>query len=233
MQLRRKVSIKWVLALIFLIIICYILFDNAIRPAIFSLAEAKLRGIANHAIINTVQEVLGNNINYSELINIEKNKAGKITTISANTAKINNLSSNTIITLQDKISNIGQQGISIPIGTLIGGQLFTGRGPSIQIKIEPASSVNTHFLTGFEDAGINQTRHKIFLVIDLSMRIIVGNVVKPVEISSQILIADTIIVGEIPQNYLQFYNIRELQNLVPMLLMDDYTKQNAKQSAFP
>ena len=106
---------------------------------------------------SAVQETIGNDINYTDLINLEKDNSGQIVLVSANASMMNRLAADTAMAAQNKISSIGEQGISIPIGTIIGGQLLSGRGPSVRIKFEPVGSVTTDFMTEFEDAGINQT----------------------------------------------------------------------------
>lgn len=216
MRLRIRISKKIVaLFLLAIVIFGYILIDNAVRPTILSMSEARLRAIAVKSMNAAVRETVGNETNYTDLINIEKDQEGNIKLISANAVKMNNLAANTAITAQDKILNIGEQGISIPIGTIIGGQLLTGRGPSINVKIEPVGSVTTDFMTEFEDAGINQTRHKIFLILNASVRIVVGNAAQTVEISSQVLISETIIIGNVPQSFMKFDSKDDMLNLLP------------------
>ncbi len=215
MAYRHKKYRKWILfVLLILVFTGYLLIDNAVRPSILSLTEARLRAIGVKAMNEAVQETIGNGIVYTDLISIEKDNEGKITLISANTSRMNNLAAQTANCAQDKILNIGEQGIGIPIGTVIGGQLLTGRGPSIKVKVEPVGSVVTEFQTEFEDAGINQTRHKIYIVMTATVRIVVGNTSQSVEIASQVLISDTIIIGDVPQNYFKGSE-NELLNLLP------------------
>lgn len=216
MRRRIRISKKWVaIILLVLVVVGYVLIDNAVRPTILSMSEARLRAIAVKAMNDAVRETVGNETSYTDLINIEKDDGGNITLISANAVKMNNLAANTAITAQEKILSIGEQGISIPIGTIIGGQLLTGRGPSINVKIEPVGSVTTDFMTEFEDAGINQTRHKIFLILNASVRIVVGNAAQTVEISSQVLISETIIIGNVPQSFMNFDSKDDMLNLLP------------------
>ncbi len=216
MRLRIKLSKKWIAILLLIIVaVCYILIDNAVRPTILSMSEARLRAIAVKAMNDAVRETIGNEMNYTDIINVVKDDSGNIAMISANAGRMNNLAAVTASTAQDKILNIGEQGINIPIGTIIGGQLLTGRGPAISVRIEPVGSVTTDFMTEFEDAGINQTRHKIFLILNASVRIVVGNSAQTVEISSQVLISETIIIGSVPQSFMQFDSTDGLLNLLP------------------
>ena len=219
---RRKRHLKiWILIfLVVLIAVVYAVIDNAIRPTILSLSEARLRAIAVKAMNEAVRETIGNDISYSDLINIQKDDQGKIVLVNANTVLMNNLAASTAITAQDKILGIGEQGIKIPLGTVIGGQILSGRGPTVEVRVEPVGSVTTDFKTEFEDAGINQTRQKIFIVLNATVRILVGNTAQTVEISSQVLISETIIIGDVPQSYVDVANTDDMLNLLPDSMMN-------------
>lgn len=215
MRLKIKISGKWIAIIILALLIAgYLILDSAITPAILSLSESKLRAVAVKAMNDAVRETIGESgVSYSDLTHIEKDDTGKISLISVNTTLVNELGAKTALAAQDKIMSAGEQGINIPIGTILGGQILTGRGPSIIIKFEPVGSVTTEFSTQFEEAGINQTRHKIFLVLDASVRIMIGSVPQTVEISTQVLVSDTIIIGDVPQSY--FESTSGLLNLLP------------------
>jgi len=216
MKKRKRHFKKWIaFLLLILVAVAYMLIDEAIRPTILSLSEARLRAIAVKAMNEAVRETVGSGVTYTDLINIQKDDEGNITLVSANAVLMNNLAANTAIAAQDKILNIGEQGIKIPIGTILGGQLLSGRGPSVIVRVEPVGSVTTDFLTEFEDAGINQTRHKIYLILNATVRILIGNAAQTVEISSQVLISETIIIGDVPQSFVEVDNTDDLLNLLP------------------
>lgn len=208
MRLKVKIPKKWIIIIILvLLIIGYLMLDSAMRPTILSLSESKLRAIAVKAMNDAVRETIGESgITYSDLTHIEKDDTGKISFIAVNTTLVNELGAETALAAQEKILNAGEQGINIPIGTILGGQFLSGRGPAIVIKFEPLGSVATEFKTEFEEAGINQTRHKIFLVLDSSVRILIGSVSQTVDIKTQVLISDTIIIGDVPQSYFENNN---------------------------
>lgn len=216
---KRHLKAWFALLLLILVTVGYIIIDDAIRPTILSLSEARLRAIAVKAMNEAVRETVGSGVTYTDLINIQKDKEGNIALISANAVLMNNLAANTAIAAQDKILNIGEQGIKIPIGTILGGQLMSGRGPAVVVRVEPVGSVTTDFMTEFEAAGINQTRHKIYLVLNASVRILIGNSSQTVEISSQVLISETIIIGDVPQSYVEVDNTDDLLNLLPDSMM--------------
>lgn len=219
---KRKRRFKIWIAVFFIVLatVGYILIDNSIRPTILSLSEARLRAIAVKAMNEAVRETIGKDISYSDLINIQKDDQGKIVLVSANTVLMNNLAASTAIAAQDKILNIGEQGIKIPLGTVLGGQLLTGRGPIVEVRVEPVGSVTTDFKSEFEAAGINQTRQKIFIVLNATVRILISNTAQTVEISTQVLISETIIIGDVPQSYVDVANNDDMLNLLPDSMVD-------------
>jgi sporulation protein YunB len=216
MRLKVRISKKWIaLIILALLVTAYLIIDSAIRPTILSLSESELRAVAVKAMNDAVRETIGDSgVTYSDLTHIEKDETGKISLISVNTTLVNELGAETALAAQDKIMNAGEQGIFIPIGTILGGQILTGRGPSVVIKFEPVGSVTTELKTQFEEAGINQTRHKIFLILTASVRIMIGSVSQTVSISTQVLISDTIIIGDVPRSYFENNN-GGLLNLLP------------------
>lgn len=218
MKIRLRVPKKWIIIIILLLLVfAYILIDSLIRPTILTLAESKLKAIAVSAMNDAVRNTIGKSgINYSDLINIQKDEAGNISIINANTVLMNELAADTATAAQNNILNVGQQGIEIPVGTVFGGPLLTGRGPSIVVKFEPSGSVTTDIKDELDAAGINQTSHKIYFILTASIRVVLGNISQTVEVSSQVLISETIIVGKVPQTYLQFSGTNGgLLNLLP------------------
>lgn len=229
MKFKKKRNIKWIILLaVLLIISAYIILDSAIRPAVFSLAEIKLKAIASRSVYDAAQKAFASTINYSDLVNIEKDAAGNIMSLSANASNINRLASEVSLSVQGEIASIGEQGIEIPIGTVIGGPLLNGRGPSIIVKEEPIGVVRTEFLTAFESAGINQTRHLIYLAVYVNMKVILANTVKQVDYTSRLLIADTVIVGGIPEQYMELNGPEGMQSLAPMVLIDNFSAESEK-----
>ncbi len=220
MKTRKRHLKRWIaLPALVLIAVAYLIIDNSVRPTILSLSESRLRALAVQAMNESVRENIGSQVSYSDLIEIQKDNEGNIILVNANAAVMNNLAAATAITAQEKIQNLGKQGISIPIGTIIGGQLLSGRGPSIVVQFEPVGSITTNFKTDFEDAGINQTRLKIYLILDTTLRIVVSSTSQTVEISSQVLVSETIIVGDVPQSYVNVDNTDDMLNLLPDSMM--------------
>lgn len=213
-RLRIRIPKKFIIFFILCVLVfAYLMIDSAVKPTIFELTESKLQYFAIKAMNDAVSEIV-KDISYSDLITILKDKNDRITMLQANTLKMNDLASKAALKAQETIMNFGNQGIYIPLGTILGGQILSGKGPLIRIDIIPTGSVLSKFSSEFESAGINQTRHKIYITLNASIRIVVGNTGQLVNISQQVLISENVIIGNVPNTFLQSAR-DELLNLVP------------------
>lgn len=210
----RKKMIGIVLILIIVIIVLYITVNNNIKPIIIQTAQARVRAMATKAFNEAVKEVFVNSIDYQKLMNVIVDNDGKVTMIQANTVEMNKMATQTAIIAQQNMDELGQNGIRIPIGSLMEGQLFAGRGPKIIIKIIPIGSINTQFITEFEQAGINQTRYKIYLKANMRIAIIMANGNTNVEVESFVPVSEAIIIGDVPDSFIDVNN-DDFINLVP------------------
>ncbi|MEQ8198748.1 MAG: sporulation protein YunB [Clostridiaceae bacterium] len=137
---------------------------------------------------------------------VEMDNEGNITMLRADTIKLNSLAAKVSIQSQDEINKIGAIGIKFPVGYLSRNNITSSWGPKITVKMEPIGSIKTNYYSEFESAGINQTRHKIYLEVEAKVRVIVPVKNDEVDIKTTIPVAETIIVGRTPQTNLQLGN---------------------------
>ncbi|MEW6662004.1 MAG: sporulation protein YunB [Bacillota bacterium] len=172
--------------------------ESGLRSTITAFAEAQAYWTATEAIHGAVLERIAAEAKYTDLIRIDKDNQGKVTLMQANLQQVNRLASEATLTVQETLKNLQKQEIRFPIGQVLGMKLLAAYGPSIKLKLIPVGTVQVKPLESFEGAGINQTRHRIFLNVESSVNVIVPLVKTSVKVETQIPIADTIIVGEVP-----------------------------------
>lgn len=194
--------------------ILFVIVDRNTAPTIINMAEAKVRAAAVKAMNDAVRTIMSNPLKYTDLINLVQDNNGKVVLIQADTVKMNDIATNTALTTQDNISKLGQQGIGIPIGSVLGGQLLAGRGPEIYARIFPVGAVTTDFESEFQNQGINQTRHKIYLNIHTTVRIVIPTQSKQIDVDTKVLVTECIIIGEVPNSYVNVVDPNDL-NMVP------------------
>ena len=189
--------------LILLIIIVFnsiiYIFGKRILPTVLELGEIKIKSEAVKVMNEESVNVYSENFKYDDIINIEKDSDGNITMIRANTVKQNYLASQVVLKCDERLSELEDLGVKIPLGYLTNNVMFYNMGPKITVKMQQIGNITTSYESEFESAGINQTRHKIYLNMTATMRVIVPFNSKEVEVTCQIPVSDTIIVGKIPE----------------------------------
>jgi len=168
-----------------------------------SMAEAHARSIGARVVGEAInEEIAMSDLTYDDLISFEKAADGKISALKTNIMTVNRLKSTLAVVILDKLAVIDDVNLYIPVGNLLNGEFLSGRGPRIEIILIPVGSVVTDIRNVFTSAGINQTRHQIMLDVWVSVSIIMPFSVETTDIFTSVSIAETIIVGDVPNMYM-------------------------------
>lgn len=179
---------------------------DAVLPIFDTLCENRAKSIAtivsNEQATNVMREHT-----YDEIFTIEKDSNGNITMIKSNIIPINEIISDVANKIQEDINKRGRENIEIALGSFTGLKLLAGRGPGIKIRISSIGNVETDLRSEFTAQGINQTLHRVYLQVKCEISILTpfDNISK--EITNQVLLAENVIVGNIPNTY---YNLEGL-----------------------
>ena len=191
-------------AIIFLILSAiFLLLEKNLEAVILDLAHARAEAMAVEYIHQAIQDVMGQGVVYGDMMQVQTDAGGRVTMLQANAVRMNELATATALRAQEKLESAESQSVEIPLGAALGVPFLSALGPKVPVKIIPVSAVNANFSTEFESAGINQTRHKIFLSLLVSVRLVIPSGARQVSIAGQALIAEAIIVGQVPQSYVQ------------------------------
>lgn len=175
------------------------IFGKRILPVVLNIGEIKIKSEAVKIMNEESVNVYSENFKYDDIIYIEKDADGNITMVRADTVKQNYLASQVVLKCDERLSELEDLGVKIPLGYLTNNVMFYNMGPKITVKMQQVGNITTSYESEFESAGINQTRHKIYLNLTTTMRITVPFNSKEVEVTCQIPVSDTIIVGKIPE----------------------------------
>ncbi len=208
---RKKRFLLWIIALLILIIYTFNYIDRNIRPSIIAISEIKAKQVTTQAINNTIKTKIKNDIDYEDLIFVHYDNEGKVTLMQANTMLMNSVASEVALEVQNELKQISESTIKVPLNNAFNTDLI--RLPSINIQIIPQGSVIVDFATEFESTGINQTRHRVYIIVTTDVKLIVPLVSENITITTNIPIAETIIVGEVPEQYVNVPE-DEILNLV-------------------
>lgn len=172
-----------------------------IEPNIDAVSRLKARSIVTALINRSVKEELGQSMEDESFFIVQTGKDGKVQMVQANTVLINRVVSSFAENLQKKYSTMEAQPAEISYGTLLGSKLLSQTGLDMEIRILPLSVTSYDFETEFETQGINQTKYKVYIILESSVRILQPFSDRNIKIRSKVLISEAVIVGDVPESY--------------------------------
>ena len=199
----RRLIQRCLMAIILLLAVFLLLRDRYDR-VIQSLAETRITNttsdLTNDAIARQISE---GDIRYDRIVYFEKDLDGRITALKTNMSEVNRLKTDILNIINDEILALDTMDLGIPLGSLILPQFFSGKGPQIPVHILSIRNSDAVFSSNFSQAGINQTIHQLTMVVSIDVAMLVLAKTSSFTITSEVVVAETVIVGEVPQTFLQ------------------------------
>ena len=178
---------------------------NHLRSLLGNLAVTRVSNMVGRVVMEAVSDAVNSGeIQYNDLISLEKDADGGIAALQSNMAEFNRLQSAITKDILDRLGQVSEMDLTIPLGTLTGSALLVGRGPSLSVRMQSLGSCSAHFENQFDQAGINQTTHRIILCVDVSMSILLPGFRTSTQVSNAFSVAETVIVGDVPGSYTYF-----------------------------
>ncbi len=175
-------------------------------------ASSTATNIVNNEVINIMKDYT-----YNDLVIVEKDVSGNVKLIQANIIPINQIISKTIANIQNKLDHTPRTMVFINMGSVTGFSSLTGVGPKFDIELETAGMIVANIKTEFESVGINQTLHKIYLNVNTKVGILTPMATFNQAIQTDVLLAESVIVGEIPNSYYDFHGITDSGEVLEMI----------------
>ena len=183
---------------------CCAAVDAHIRPVIQSMAAYQAKVYATRILNEAVEaQLAGESPSYRELVSLSTGEDGKINAVQTDVVRLNLLKAALTNAATDRLEELEQQTVLVPLGTLLGWQVLSGRGPLVEFRLVPAGYVRSSLSHRFDAAGINQTRHQIMLRLDASIIAVLPGYTTSTEVSTDFLLAETVIVGTSPDSFTQ------------------------------
>ena len=202
--------------IIFIIILISGVVVKAVTPVFNRLCTEKAKSIAT-IITNDETTNAISNYQYSDFIIIHKDDDGNILMLESNMKNINIVISDVAYRIQNSINNIKDEDITISLGSFTGVSILSGRGIKVPIRISTIGNIKTNIRSEFISQGINQTLHRLYLDIESEISVLTPFNTINESIINQLILAENIIVGKIPESY---YNINGVSESDAMNLID-------------
>lgn len=175
--------------------------ENALRPVLSEVAQIKVKEMVSIAVNDAVAEKLLDEAEHMDFLSIDVDESGRVSLINANSVYMNKFATELTEIIHHKVGELDGEKVMIPIGSILGSELFSQTGPEINVKVKPIGMAKVDFKTEFDSSGINQTKYKVYLQVTSRAKPLIPFASETVEISSVIPIAETVIVGKVPQTY--------------------------------
>ena len=194
-----------VLLLLVIVLVCgFFYLRSRYRDVIRELAETQVKNttsdLTNDAIAKQIEDGV---VQYDRIVYFEKDLDGRITALKTNIGEVNRLKTDILNIINDEILALDNSDIGIPLGSLFLPELLSGRGPAIPVHILSIRNSDANFVSHFSQAGINQTLHQVTMDVSIDVSVLVLGQTTSFTMESQVVVAETVIVGEVPNTFLQ------------------------------
>ena len=195
---------RFLLMLLLIVVLAVVLFRIRYEASIRDLAETQVKNTTSDLINDAIDaQIISGNIQYDRIVYFEKDLDGQITALKTNMVEVNRLKTAILNLINDEILAIDSEELGIPVGSLIFPEIFAGRGPDIPIHIISIRNSDGAFNSYFTEAGINQTLQKIVMDVSVDVSVLVFGKTASFTVNSQVVVAETVIVGKVPDTFFQ------------------------------
>ena len=204
--MRRRIRrlLQLLLVLLAAVFLAFLMLRSRYRDVIRDLAETQVKNttsdLTNDAIAKQIADGV---IQYDRIVYFEKDLDGRITALKTNMSEVNRLKSDILNLINDEILALDTSDIGIPLGSLFLPELFSGKGPAIPVRILSIRNSDATFSSKFSQAGINQTLHQLTMIVSVDVAVLVLGQTSSFTVNSEVVVAETVIVGDVPSTFLQ------------------------------
>ena len=182
----------------------FLSFRGKYRAVIGELAQTQVKNTTSDLTNDAIaKQIAAGNIRYDRIVYFEKDLDGRITALKTNMSEVNRLKTDILNIINDEILALDHSDIGIPLGSLFLPELLSGRGPSIPVHILSIRNSDAVFNSDLTQAGINQTLHKLIMEVSVDVSVLILGQTSSFTLTSEVVVAETVIVGQVPDTFLQ------------------------------
>ena len=193
-------------------VVAFLMVRSRYRDVIRELSQTQVKNttsdLTNDAIAKQIAQGV---IQYDRIVYFEKDLDGRITALKTNMSEVNRLKTDILNIINDEILALDTSDIGIPVGSLILPEFLSGKGPMIPVHILSIRNSDASFFSDFHQAGINQTLHQLNMDVSVDVAILVLGETDSFTVNSEVVVAETVIVGDVPTTFLQTGGVYESQ----------------------
>ncbi|MBQ6431756.1 MAG: sporulation protein YunB [Oscillospiraceae bacterium] len=203
MTFARRDRLRSTLAVVLIVVTALtLLFRMRLAPMAQRLVETQVSNQASDAINAAIaEEIAAGKLEYEDMVTVEKDRNGVVTAIRTNMERINLLKTGILDCIDEKLDNLSVEELGVPLGSVLLPELLSGRGPRMPVRVLAVRTSDALFRNDFSAAGINQTRHSIYIDIQVTVTVLTWTGTHDVVVDATVAVAETVIVGTVPTTY--------------------------------
>lgn len=196
--------IRWAAVILMISVALLLMFRQRYNEPVRTLARTQIMNATSDLINDAIdRQIEAGDIHYDRIVYFEKDLNGRITALKTNMSEVNRLKTSTLNIINDEILALDTSDIGIPLGSVFLPELFSGRGPVIPVEIISIRNSDAFFTSNFTQAGINQTLHQLSMSVLVDVSVLVLGETASFTVTSEVVVAETIIVGDVPDTFFQ------------------------------
>ena len=204
--MRRRIRrlFRWLVVILLVLCLAFLMLRSRYRDVIRDLAQTQVKNTTSDLTNDAIaKQIAAGVIQYDRIVYFEKDLDGRITALKTNMSEVNRLKTDILNIINDEILALDTSDIGIPLGSLFLPELLSGKGPCIPVHILSIRNSDATFSSKFSQAGINQTLHQLTMLVSVDVSVLVMGQTAGFTVTTEVVVAETVIVGDVPSTYLQ------------------------------
>ena len=204
MRWRIRRLLWYLLVIVIAVLVLFFMLRSKYRLIIEDLAQTQVKNTTSDLTNDAIaRQIASDDIQYDRIVFFEKDLDGRITALKTNMSEVNRLKTDILDIINDEILALDHSDIGIPLGSLFFPEILSGKGPAIPVNILSIRNSDANFVSHFSQAGINQTLHRLNMEVSIDVAVLVLGQTSSFTMTSEVVVAETIIIGDVPQTFLQ------------------------------
>lgn len=201
--MRKKVSKRIVAAILLILLLVGIVFVfNNASDVLAKICSTEVNARVNDIINESNDVVMALQIFYKDYFTVVYDKEEKISAIMINTGLINQMTLIWSTEIQNRLNELRLLQLSMPAGVMTGSSLLSQFGAEMNINAHVVSNCLVRYESKLIHSGINQTLHRLILYTEVESEVTVPVKAENVKVSQQVVLAETLLPGDVPDSYL-------------------------------
>ena len=199
----RKRKLRWLLPPALLLALLTAAWLR-LEPAIEDMAAARVADEASDLIAEAITaQMERDGVCYDSVVSLEKDAQGRLLALRTDMNRLNRLRNETLSIINERLTGGDESELGVPLGSVFLPALLSGKGPRLPVRVLTVSNCDAEFYSGFREAGINQTLHRITMQVAMNVTLLTPAGTQTVRVDSGVVVAETILIGQVPQTLIR------------------------------